>query len=89
MDVVPVPTDLDGRYLAWYWYGHIQILSIMLSFSFLNTTALDMLYVPLYYVLYNYSGIDRDIKRVENRLGTTDSSASELDSQAGESIVIR
>jgi hypothetical protein len=48
-----------------------------------------MLYVPLYYVLYNYSGIDRDIKRVENRLGTTDSSASELDSQAGESIVIR
>jgi hypothetical protein len=70
---------LGCRYLAWYWYCHIQILSIIQPFSFLCTTMLNMLFVPLYRVLWNYSKIDRNIKRVENRLDTTDSSVSEFE----------
>jgi hypothetical protein len=89
MELVPVSTGLEGRYLAWYGYCHIQILSIILSFSLLSTTMLAMLDVPLYHVLCIYSGIDRNIKRVENCLNTTGSSANELDSSADELIVIR
>jgi hypothetical protein len=89
MELVPAPTGLEGRYLAWYWYCHIQVLPIILSFSFLDTNMLDMLYVPLYHVLRNFSGIDRNIKRVENCLDTTGSSANEWNSSADELIVIR
>jgi hypothetical protein len=39
--------------------------------------------------LYNYSGIDRNIKRVENCLDTTGSSVDKLDSFADKPIVIR
>jgi cytochrome c oxidase assembly protein Cox11 len=49
---------------------------------------LAMLDVPLYHVLCNYSGIDRNIKRVENCLDTTGPSTNELDSSVEELIVI-
>ncbi|KAK2445070.1 hypothetical protein QL285_016042 [Trifolium repens] len=89
MELVLVSTGIEGRYLAWYWYYHLHFLSNVLSFSFLDTNMLDMLYVPLYHVLRNFSGINRNIKRVENRLDTTGSSTNELDSSVDELIVIR
>jgi hypothetical protein len=89
MELVLVSTGLEDRYLAWCWYRHIQTLSVKLSSPFLDTTMLDRLYVLLYHVLCKYYRIDQNIKRVENCLDTTDSSANELNSPADEPIVIR
>ncbi|KAK2454795.1 hypothetical protein QL285_002320 [Trifolium repens] len=89
MELVPAPTGLEGRYLAWYRYCRDQNFSVKLSFSFLTTTMLSMLDVPLSHVLCNYSGVDRDIKRVENCLNTIGPSANESDSSADELIVVR
>ncbi|KAK2363025.1 hypothetical protein QL285_088041 [Trifolium repens] len=89
MELVPAPTSLESRYLAWDRYCHVQHLLVILSSSFLNTTMLGMLYVPLHHMLCNYSRIDRNIKRVENCLNTTGSSVNESDSFADELIVVR
>jgi hypothetical protein len=59
------------------------------SFSIPNTIMHNTSNVPLFRVLSKYSRIDRNIKRVENCLDTTDSFVNELDSFACESIVIR
>ncbi|KAK2357458.1 hypothetical protein QL285_094724 [Trifolium repens] len=91
-----IPNGISSS-LIWF-RGSVSGLVLILSYpNSLNQvvvllsehTRLDMLHVPLYHVLYNFSGIDRNIKRVENRLDTTGSSTNELDSSVDELIVIR
>jgi hypothetical protein len=56
---------------------------------FLTTFMHNTSSVLLYHGAVYYSRIDLNIKRVENCLNTTDSSANESDSSADEPIVVR
>jgi hypothetical protein len=93
-------TVLEDRYLVWLVhtylgiktersYGHNSDLSFYRRFPFLSTFMHIMSYVHLYHGVVYYSRIDLNLKRVENCLNTTDSSANKSDSSADEPIVIR
>ncbi|KAK2359744.1 hypothetical protein QL285_085089 [Trifolium repens] len=93
-------TVLEGRYLAWLVHTYLGVktehsywknsnLSSYRRFSFLDTLMHNTSYVHLYHGAVYYSRIDLNIKRVENCLNTTDSSANKSDSPADEPIVVR